>query len=91
MKKNNLPGSFSRRQFVGNSAKALAGFLILPRYVIGGKILNGTKMMAPSDRIQLGFIGTGKQGRTLTNYFLNTGELNIKAISEVYQGKAQLT
>ena len=90
MKKNN-PSSVSRRQFVGQTAKAFAGIMILPRFVVGGKTLNGLKMKAPSDLIQLGFIGTGKQGRSLTNFFLKTGEIKINAISEVYQGKAQLT
>jgi hypothetical protein len=83
--------SISRRDFVGNTAKALTGFMILPRFVLGGKNAFGEKIMAPSDMIQLGFIGTGKQGRTLTNYFLKTGEIKIAAISEVYQAKAQLT
>ena len=90
MKKNN-PSSVSRRQFVGQTSKAFAGIMILPRFVVGGKTLNGLKMKAPSDLIQLGFIGTGKQGRSLTNFFLKTGEIKINAISEVYQGKAQLT
>ncbi len=90
MKKNNQ-SSVSRRQFVGQTAKAFAGIMILPRFVVGGKTLNGLKMKAPSDLIQLGFIGTGKQGRSLTNFFLKTGEIKINAISEVYQGKAQLT
>jgi len=83
--------SLSRREFVGQTAKAFTGFMILPRFVLGGKNVLGEKIIAPSDMIQLGFIGTGKQGRTLTNYFLKTGEIKIGAISEVYQAKAQLT
>lgn len=90
MKKNNSSG-MDRRQFVGQTAKALTGFMIVPRFVLGGKKLDGTKFIAPSDMVNLGFIGTGKQGRTLTNFFLKTGEIRINAISEVYKAKAQLT
>jgi predicted dehydrogenase len=38
----------------------------------------------------LGFIGCGKQGRGLSNAFLNTKEVRITALSEVYKAKAQL-
>ena len=81
----------SRRQFVGTSAKALAAFIIVPRYVLGGTAKNGTIYTAPSDKINIGFIGTGKQGRGLTNAFLKTGQVRVAAISEVYKDKAQLT
>ena len=90
MKKNNSSG-MDRRQFVGQTAKALTGFMIVPRFVLGGKKLDGTKYIAPSDMVNLGFIGTGKQGRTLTNFFLKTGEIRIHSISEVYKAKAELT
>lgn len=80
----------NRRDFVGKAATALAGITILPRYVLGGTRPDGTKYIAPSDMISLGFIGTGKQGRGLINSFLGTNESRIVAISEVYKAKAQL-
>lgn len=83
--------SISRRDFVGTTAKALTAFMIVPRYVLGGKSPNGLLYTPPSDIISLGFIGTGKQGRGLTNSFLRTGQSRIVALSEVYQAKAQLT
>ncbi|RFM27354.1 Gfo/Idh/MocA family protein [Deminuibacter soli] len=55
--------SFSRRRFVKNIAAAGIGFSIIPRYVMG------RGFTAPSDRITLGFIGTGKQARGLINSF----------------------
>jgi predicted dehydrogenase len=82
--------SINRRDFVGKAAAALAGITILPRYVLGGTRPDGTKYIAPSDMISLGFIGTGKQGRGLINSFLGTNESRIVAISEVYKAKAQL-
>lgn len=62
----------------------------MPRYVLGGTRSDGTKYIAPSDIISLGFIGTGKQGKGLINSFLGTNESRIVAISEVYKAKAQL-
>ncbi len=48
-----------RRRFISTAAFAAAGFFIVPRHVIG------KGYVAPSDKINLGFIGTGKQGRGL--------------------------
>lgn len=82
--------AIDRRAFVGKTAAALAGFMIVPRFVLGGKKSDGTKYLAPSDVISLGIIGTGKQGKGLISSFLGTGESRIVAISEVYQAKANL-
>lgn len=74
-------GAISRRKFIGN-ATTLSAFIILPRYVLGGK-----GFLAPSDRITLGFIGTGKQGTGLQRSFLDTGEVQITGASDVYAAK----
>jgi hypothetical protein len=84
MKNKNIT-SASRRAFVRTSAQLLGGFFIVPRYVLGGQQPNGVRYIAPSDRIQVGIIGSGKQGRFLATEFAQTGESNIVAISEVYQ------
>lgn len=89
MKKVVTP-STSRRQFLRQSAFTLTGFFIVPRHVLGGHKADGTKYLPPSDKISLGFIGCGKQGRGLSRAFLNTKEINITAISEVYTAKRQL-
>jgi predicted dehydrogenase len=81
----------ARRKFIKQSALGISTFFIVPRHVLGGKKRDGTSYLAPSDIIALGFIGTGKQGRSLTRQFLSTKEIRISAISEVYQAKAQLT
>ena len=48
----------SRRSFVKNGFRAAVAFTIVPRFVLGGK-----GYLPPSDRINLVFIGTGKQSK----------------------------
>jgi predicted dehydrogenase len=71
--------SVSRRAFIKNVSVASAAFMIVPRFVLGGK-----GYTAPSDIINLGFIGTGKQADGLKGAFLKTGEINILAAADVY-------
>src|SRR6187401_873773 len=86
-KKKKPPVDNSRRNFLKYSASALAGYMIVPRFVLGGVRNDGSKYIPPSDMISLGFIGCGKQGKILSNYFLTTNEIRIAAISEVYIDK----
>jgi predicted dehydrogenase len=65
----------SRRSFVKGTATAAAGFMIVPRFVLG------RGYTAPSDMINLGFIGTGKQARGLLNNFRD--KANIVAGADV--------
>jgi len=58
-----------RRSFVKNGLQAAVAFTIIPRFVLGGK-----GYLAPSDRINLGFIGTGKQAKSLVNSFKNIAQ-----------------
>lgn len=83
-------GIVNRRNFLGKSAAAMAGFMIVPRFVLGGKKPDGSRYLAPSDLVSIGMIGTGKQARGLCTAFLGTNEVRIVALSEVYQAKAQL-
>lgn len=89
-KKKQAPADSNRRYFIKQSATALAGLIIVPRYVLGGNRRDGSKYISPSDMISLGFIGCGKQGRILSNYFLGTNEIRILALSEVYKDKSEL-
>ncbi|MGV3558902.1 Gfo/Idh/MocA family protein [Larkinella arboricola] len=79
--------ALSRRKFIGQASAALSAFLIVPRFVLGGKRADGSAYLAPSDIINLGFIGTGKQSRGLARNFLATGEARILASAEVYKAK----
>lgn len=60
----------SRRRFLSSTAKTTLGFTIIPRFVLGG-----VGYTAPSDKITLGFIGTGKQSRGLLNSFADKAQI----------------
>ena len=53
-----------RRKFIKQTTGAALAFSIVPRFVIGGP-----GFTVPSDMINIGFIGTGKQARGLQNSF----------------------
>ena len=60
----------SRRHFLGTGLAAAAAFTVVPRHVLAG-----SGMIAPSDQITLGFIGTGVQSRGLLNNFANRAKV----------------
>ena len=60
----------SRRRFLGSGLAAAAAITIVPRHVLGG-----SGIIAPSDQISLGFIGTGKQARGLIGSFANKSKI----------------
>jgi len=69
---------FTRRQFLKTtSAAALAGPLILP------SAWGAAGQKGPNERIVLGFIGTGTQGRGLMHGFLNHPHTQVVAVSDV--------
>jgi predicted dehydrogenase len=69
--------SVSRRTFILKSFSA-AAFTIVPRFVLGGK-----DYIPPSDRIVLGFIGTGKQSKGLQNQFMKQKDAMVLAGCDV--------
>lgn len=76
----------NRRNFLGKAALGAAAVTIIPRHVMGGK-----GFVAANDRINLGYIGTGKQGRILLNYFTDNCKDAVPiAACEVYQAKLDL-
>ena len=77
--------STTRRAFFRTSLAALAGITIVPRRVLGGP-----GFVAPSDRITLGYIGTGRQARgTLFKKFIAIPEAQIVAGCDVDSQKLQ--
>ena len=66
----------NRRSFLGTAAGA-AAFTIVPRHVLGG-----TGYVAPSDKITLGYIGTGTQGLREMMWLLPTPEIQIVAVCD---------
>ncbi|MGF1637219.1 MAG: Gfo/Idh/MocA family protein [Cyclobacteriaceae bacterium] len=80
MKSKNL----KRREFLSRTFAAMATVAIVPRHVLGGR-----NFTAPSDKIVLGFIGTGKQSRGLATRFLNLPDAQMVAASDVYASKLE--
>jgi len=67
----------SRRNFIKGSVYSAAGFMIVPRRVLGGR-----GFVAPSDTVSLGIIGAGGKGRNNTNAFLKLDDVRITAIAD---------
>lgn len=74
----------SRRTFLRTSALALGGLLIVPRHVLGRGFI------APSDKINLGVIGLGKQGIILASRFVGNTAAQVVAGSDVWTGKREV-
>jgi len=79
MKNYNL----SRRRFIRQTVAAAAAFTVLPRHVLGKGFIS------PSDRITLGFIGTGKLIREIFPRFADLEGVIILAGSDVDSKKRQ--
>lgn len=71
-----------RREFIAKGIVSSLAFTIVPRVVLGG---NG--FLAPSDRINLGFIGVGKQSYTLMNGLNRCKEIVSLAACDVDRNK----
>lgn len=72
----------NRRNFIGKTAAGAAAVTVIPRHVLGG---NG--FVAANDRINLGFIGTGKQVGTLLGGIGGCKETAVVAACDVYKKK----
>src|ERR1051325_5379338 len=70
------PSLLTRRSFLKTASFASAVPFILPSHVWSAE----TK---PNDRLNLGFIGLGTQGRGLLNGFLDRADVQVLAICEV--------
>lgn len=73
-KKNQL----SRRNFLKNSAVTAAGFMIVPRHVLGGK-----GYIAPSDKLIIAGIGVGGKGQGDLSSFYKSGKAEIAFLCDV--------
>ena len=79
--------SFSRREFMRRSSLGAAGL---------GLLLNGRWVpleatplpppASPNDRVNVGFIGFGIRGNILLEAVKQTGQANLVAVSDCYQG-----
>src|SRR6476646_11931607 len=76
----------SRRNFIKSSALAAAGFMIVPRHVLGGK-----GFIAPSDRLTIASIGVGGKGESDIDSFFKSGKADIAYLCDVDDRRAATT
>lgn len=67
----------SRRQFIRQSSMAAAGFVIVPRHVLG------KGFVAPSDKLNIAGIGAGGKGQSDLAEFAKSPNVNIVALCDV--------
>ena len=78
--------TINRRKFLLQSAQASIVFSIVPRFVLGGK-----GFTPPSEKITLGFIGVGKQGRGLVKGFAKKAQVVAAAdVDQIDQQDVEL-
>jgi predicted dehydrogenase len=72
----------SRRQFIGRAVGTAGAAMAFP-YIVPASALGGAGNATPSERITLGFIGTGKQSQHLMRSFLNSPGTQVLAACDV--------
>ena len=78
--------SSSRRSFIKTAGLAAAGFMIVPRHVLGG-----TGFTAPSDRLQVAGVGVGGKGQSNIANIYKGGKADIAFLCDVDDRRAATT
>jgi len=73
----------TRRDFIKTGSTALAGIMIVPRFVLGGK-----GFIAPSDRLIVAGVGAGGKGQSDIANFAKTGKAEIAFLCDVDDRRA---
>ena len=73
-----------RRNFIGKSALAAGAFTVIPSCVLGN---TSPAFISPGDRINLGYIGVGKQSRGLLSSLAKCPETMVLAACDVDKKK----
>lgn len=73
----------NRRDFIKNAALATAGFMIVPRHVLGGK-----GFLAPSDRLMVAGVGVGGKGQSNLKNIYEGGKSEIAFLCDVDDRRA---
>ncbi|WP_222536480.1 Gfo/Idh/MocA family protein [Pedobacter polysacchareus] len=76
-------GNNSRRSFLKTTALAAAGFMIVPRHVLGGK-----GFLAPSDRLIVAGVGVGGKGQSNLSNIYKGGKADIAFLCDVDDRRA---
>lgn len=74
---------FSRRNFLRNTGITAAGFMIVPRHVLGGK-----GFTAPSDKLRIAGVGVGGKGQSDIASFFASGKADIAFLCDVDDRRA---
>ncbi len=82
-KNNQTADGTSRRTFIKTGAAAAAGFMIVPRHVLGGK-----GFRAPSDKLVVAGIGVGGKGASDIKAFYDSGKAEIGFLCDVDDRRA---
>lgn len=78
MKENDAGNAgFNRRNFIKGGIAAAAGFMIVPRHVLG------RGFVAPSDKLVIAGIGAGGKGRSDIHNFYQSGNAEIAFLCDV--------
>ena len=72
----------SRRQFLKQASAVTAGAVAFP-YIVPSSALGKDGAVAPSERITMGWIGTGGQGRALMGMFMGCKDVQVVAACDV--------
>lgn len=79
--------SFSRRKFLGASLLTSAGLSLLPGLSLASS--STSSFAAAHERVQLGFIGVGRQAMGLLNNFMRIPGVEVVAGADVYAIKRE--
>lgn len=83
MKNQDQENQKSRRKFIKQASVAAAGFMIVPRYVLGGR-----GYTAPSDKLLVAGIGAGGKGQSDIAMFARSGKADIAFLCDVDERQA---
>src|SRR5690606_23185076 len=82
-KSNQAKAGATRRDFIKTGAAAAAGFMVVPRNVLGG-----TGFVAPSDKLIVAGIGAGGKGESDIRSFHESGKAEIAYLCDVDDRRA---
>src|SRR5690606_10022998 len=82
-KSNQSKAGATRRDFIKTGAAAAAGFMVVPRHVLGG-----AGFVAPSDKLVVAGIGVGGKGESDLNNFHKSGKAEIAFLCDVDDRRA---
>ncbi|WP_353196205.1 Gfo/Idh/MocA family oxidoreductase [Parapedobacter defluvii] len=81
--KSTNSSAVSRRDFIRVGAASAAGFMVVPRHVLGGK-----GFVAPSDKLVVAGIGVGGKGESDIGNFHKSGKAEIAYLCDVDDRRA---